>query len=59
MGVLIAILVPVVLIGLFVFIGGGSNRGMASKDVDYEAAKTRSQHTGQNSGFGGFGGPTP
>lgn len=58
MGVLIAILVPVVLIGLFVFIGGGSNRGMASKDVDYEAAKTRSQNSGFG-GFGGFGGPTP
>lgn len=53
MGVLIAILIPVILIGFFVFIGGGNNRGMASKDVKYEAAKTRSQQTG------GFGGPTP
>lgn len=53
MGVLIAILIPVVLIGLFVFIGGGSNRGMASKDADYEEARTRMQQTDRGSGFGG------
>ena len=60
MGVLIAILIPVVLIGLFVFIGGGNNRGMASRDVDYEEGRTRMEQTNRGSGFGGgFGGPTP